>query len=41
MTRLYNDPSQFADEAIDGFVTAHRDVRSDELRRGVGLEPAR
>ena len=25
MTRLYNDPSQFADEAIDGFVAAHRE----------------
>ena len=25
MTRLYNDPSHFADEAIDGFVAAHRE----------------
>ena len=25
MTRLYNDPGQFADEAIDGFVAAHRE----------------
>ena len=25
MTRLYNDPSHFADEAIDGFVAANRE----------------
>lgn len=25
MTRLNNDPSQFADEAIDGFMAAHRE----------------
>ena len=25
MTRLYNDPSHFADEAIDGFGVAHRE----------------
>jgi len=24
MTRLFNDPSQFADEALDGFAAAHR-----------------
>jgi dihydroxyacetone kinase len=25
MTRLFNDPRHFADEAIDGFVAAHRE----------------
>jgi hypothetical protein len=27
MTRLYNDPSHFADEAIDGFVAARISCR--------------
>ncbi len=26
MTRLYNDPARFADEALEGFVAAHADV---------------
>ncbi len=33
MTRLFNDPRHFADEAIDGFVAAHRGAGWTSRRR--------
>jgi D-erythrulose 4-kinase len=36
MTPLYNDPSRFADEAIDAFVAAHREWVGDQDPPTVG-----